>query len=79
MGEDYVSKAFPSNEIIIKALKRWGVERNVEKIIGKYQDKDGRYHVFYKLTQVVRSMELIKLDTDVWIYFVQDGSDILQK
>lgn len=75
MGEDYVSKTFPSNEILTKAIGK-----DVQKIIGKYQNKDGRYEVFYRTTDnETAHVELIKLDTDIWIMTGRGQYKILQK
>jgi hypothetical protein len=70
-AEDYVNNDFPSDEILMKNLQTLCNSFKISKLIGKYQDKDGAYHI---ITMVegqgaprMHSTTVIRLDTNIWI------------
>lgn len=81
MGEDYINKSFPSDEILYKAIGR----KKEQKLVGKKQNADGSYTVFYKYNEDrsdhLSSIELLKLDTNIWVvtYRGTGYQEILQK
>jgi hypothetical protein len=81
-GEAYVSKTFPSKETLVKAMdvsNRQGA--GTFQYVGKTQEKDGTYHVFFKEKHgdFLSDLELVKLDTDVWAFQVGSRFGVLQK
>jgi len=70
-GEDYVSKDFPSDEILMRNIQDLCNSFKVSKILGKYQDKDGVYHVITMVESQgasrMHSTTVISLDTNIWI------------
>ncbi len=72
-AEDYISKTFPSNDIILKELPPGS------KIVGKYKEGDNTYSIFATQTgnsKRVGKIIIQKLDTDIWIV---NNSSILLK
>jgi hypothetical protein len=96
-GEDYISKNFPSDAILSMGIKLINLDRGTREgkffftviLVGKKQNADGDYVVFYAfkdpkgdISKAVRQQRLLKLDTNVWVFYEWEGSSssyILQK
>ena len=66
MADSYISKEFPSNKVIKKAIKM-----DHPKIIGsKKTHEEGVYMVYYTTPphKTFRTLKLIHLDNDKWLY-----------
>jgi hypothetical protein len=70
-ADDYVNNDFPSDEILMKNLRTLCNSFKISKLIGKYQDKDGVYHVITMVESQgaprMHSTTVIRLDTNIWI------------
>jgi hypothetical protein len=71
-ADDYVSKEFPSEEIMMKNLQNYCSNAfKISKILGKYQTNDGVYQVVALVESQgasrMHATTVIKLDTDIWI------------
>jgi len=73
-GENYVSKDFPSDQILQNNYFKLN-KRNIGSFVGKYQGADGTYHVLISNSnqnlpyqeRYLERISLRKLDTNVWI------------
>lgn len=88
-GEDYISKNFPSDEILSKAINEVSKDINQGKkitctvrFVGRKQNAEGDYVVFYACKDpgyvggYVREQRLLKLDTNVWVFYRWEDSHI---
>jgi hypothetical protein len=70
-AEDYVNNDFPSDQILMKNLQDLCNSFKISKLLGKYQDKDGVYHVVTMVESQgaprMHSTTVIRLDTNLWI------------
>jgi hypothetical protein len=70
-AEDYVSKDFPQDEVLMRNIQDLCNSFKILKILGKYQDKDEVYHVITMVdSQGASKMHLttvIRLDTNLWV------------
>lgn len=79
-AEPYVAKEFPPDELLLKAHKALGrASVPVIKILGK-TGKDNTFTVYYQGdfsgVPMVDKWDLVRLDTDVWIFH---GQHVIQK
>lgn len=70
-GENYVSKTYPSDEILLKALT---IRTAPQRIIGKKRLSEDKYKVYYHDPDynIVGSAEVVRLDNDIWIAIIHD-------
>jgi hypothetical protein len=70
-AEDYVNHDFPADEILMRNLQALCNSFKISKLLGKYQDKDGIYHVVTMVESQgaprMHSTTVIRLDTNLWI------------
>lgn len=71
-GENYVSKDVPPDDVLIRAIPSVTGGGPTIKIIGKFQESDKKYSVFYIQDGSTRrgqgdGLSLIRLDTNIWI------------
>jgi hypothetical protein len=70
-AEDYVSNDFPADEILMRNLQDLCTSFKISKLLGKYQDQDGVYHVVTMVESQgaprMHSTTVIRLDTNLWI------------
>lgn len=84
LGEEYVNKEFPSDEIMLKNIQRIYETENVFEFIGK-NVKDNSYEVFVKMSggTMITVFRLLRLDTNRWVIDEPSGRfhgyEILQK
>lgn len=89
----YISKQFPSNEIIGKAIEKY-MSVSVIRFVGKSRTADGDYDLYYlyepksgppseheqpELAVVVGIVTLQRLDTSVWIIHVGGHLRVLER
>lgn len=81
IGEEYVSKDFPSNEIILKNLKNLGEPPDKILILGKTGGNNSFVVFFLKTSGEIRELNFIRLDTKIWLFSRVDvyGYMLLQK
>jgi hypothetical protein len=88
-GADYVSQTFPPTGTLLKdityQLRNTGGGVTFTKVIGKVKSSDGHeYRVFIGGTGADRKpamaeINLLKLDSDVWLIRRDKGYEVLQK
>lgn len=77
-GENYVSKTFPPDEILLKALT---IRAAPKKIIGKKRLSEDNYTVYYHDPDydVVGFAEVVRLDNGIWVVVVRGLIHIIEK
>ena len=73
---DYISRQFPSDAILLNATENLGFP-SIQKVVGKAQTFADHYIVFFEHSnENLCEMRLIKLDNNAWI--LSKGSDHFQ-
>ena len=84
-AEDYVSTNVPPDDVVLRMINAeiTGSEPASAQLLGKLQDKENQYTVFYLYSSEayhrVVSAQLLHLDTHIWILVIGVNNRIVQK